>query len=101
MPGEPFAALSAAKDQEVIMFWLGHGFLLPRRCSRLPSSYAPDIVRLHGPSSAQRPHPTGDGLPDLVGRIFLDEMDPPDSHLGLRCKPAGEVENRATSEDPT
>src|SRR5215467_1388525 len=61
----------------------------------------PDIVRRHGPSSAQRPHPTGDGLPDLVGRIFLDEMDPPDSHLGLRCKPAGEVENRATSEDPT
>jgi hypothetical protein len=33
--------------------------------------------------SAQRPHPVGDGPPDLVRRIFLEEMDPRDRHLGL------------------
>src|SRR5258708_38277208 len=38
--------------------------------------------------SAQRPHPAGDGPPDLVRRIFLDKMDPRDRHLGLRWPPA-------------
>src|SRR5215470_785093 len=37
MPGESLAALSAAKDQDIIMFWLGHAFLL----SRVPPSGRP------------------------------------------------------------
>src|SRR5262249_61359732 len=28
MPGEQLAALSAAYDQEIVMFWLGHEFFL-------------------------------------------------------------------------
>ena len=31
-----------------------------------------------------RGHPGGDGPPDLVRRIFLNEMDSRDRHLGLR-----------------
>src|SRR5215813_7309294 len=53
------------------------------------------------PRSGQRPHPGGDGLPDLVWRIFLEEMDPRDRHLGLRWPPADEVEIRAAGEDRT
>jgi hypothetical protein len=34
--------------------------------------------------SAQRSLPAGDGTPDLVRRIFLEEMDPRDRYLGLR-----------------
>src|SRR5258706_6798543 len=52
-------------------------------------------------SGAARIHPAGYGPPDLVRRIFLEEMDPRDRHLGLRWPPAGEVENRAAGEDPT
>src|SRR5258708_11978448 len=51
--------------------------------------------------SAQRPHPAGDGPPDLVRRIFLEEMDPRDRHLGLRWPPADEVEIRAAGEART
>src|SRR5215469_6480116 len=50
--------------------------------------------------SARRLHPAGDDPPDLVRRIFLDEMDPRDCHLGLRWQPAGEVENRTAGENP-
>src|SRR5215470_1564355 len=39
MPGEPLAALSATKDQDIIMFWLGHAFLL----SRVPPSGRPRL----------------------------------------------------------
>src|SRR5215510_12772684 len=53
------------------------------------------------PPSAQRPHPSGDGPPDLVRRIFLEEMDPRDRHLGLRWQPAGEVEIRAAGDEQT
>src|SRR5262245_65939768 len=62
---------------------------------------APDIVSLHGPSSAQRLHPPGDGLPDLVRRIFLQEMEPRDRHLGLRWQTAREFEIRAAGEEQT
>jgi hypothetical protein len=31
MPGEPFAALSAAKDQGIVMFWLWHEFSFETR----------------------------------------------------------------------
>src|SRR5260370_38160081 len=41
---------------------------------------------------AKRPHPAGDGPPDLVRRIFLEEMDPRDLHFGLRWPPPDEVE---------
>jgi hypothetical protein len=54
------------------------------------------IVALHAPS-AQLPHPVGDGPPDLVGRIFLDEMDPRNGHLGLSRPRASGVEIRAGS----
>src|SRR5262249_34507979 len=40
-------------------------------------------------TSAQRPHPASDGPPDLVRRIFLDEMHPLDRHLGLRREASG------------
>src|SRR5262249_28019026 len=53
------------------------------------------------PSSAQRPHPAGDGPPDFVRRIFLDEMKPRDRHLGLRWQPAGELEIRAAGDEQT
>src|SRR5215469_1805036 len=51
--------------------------------------------------STQRPHPAGDGPPDLVRRIFLYEMDPRDHHLGLRWPRAGGVEIRAAGEERT
>src|SRR5215469_11003770 len=54
-----------------------------------------------GTPSAQRPHPAGDGSPDLIRRIFLEEMEPRDRHLGLRWPPAGEVEIRAAGEEQT
>src|SRR5262252_3415857 len=53
------------------------------------------------PSSAQRPHPPGDGLPDLVRRIFLEEMEPRDRHLGLRWQTAGKVEIRTAGHEQT
>src|SRR6516225_4985534 len=51
--------------------------------------------------SAQRPHPAGDGLPDLVRRIFLDVVAPRDLHLGQRRKPADEGQIRIVGEDRT
>src|SRR5262249_12134041 len=59
------------------------------------------IVALHGPPSAQRFHPAGDGSPYLVRRIFLEEMEPRDRHLGLRWQRAGEVEIRAAGDEQT
>src|SRR5262249_13861333 len=53
------------------------------------------------PRSAQGPHPPGDGLPDLVWRIFLDEMEPRDRHFGLRWQTAGEGEIRAAGDEQT
>src|SRR5438034_4354876 len=49
----------------------------------------------------QVPHPAGDGPPDLVGRIFLDEMDPRHRLLGQRWPPADEVDQRIIGEDRT
>src|SRR4029077_3538270 len=53
------------------------------------------------PPSAQLPHPAGDGPPDLVRRIFLDEMDPRHRLLGQRWPPADEVDQRIIGEDRT
>src|SRR5258708_17381184 len=61
------------------------------RCRRNADMMAP---------SAQRPHPPSDGLPDLVRRIFLDEMDSRDRHLGLRWEAAGQGPNPAVGGDP-
>src|SRR6516162_3030300 len=46
-------------------------------------------------------HPAGDGPPDLIWRIFLDEMDPRDRHLGLRWPGAGGIEICAAGEERT
>src|SRR5262249_43769699 len=51
--------------------------------------------------SAQRPHPAGDALPDLVRRILLDVLAPSDPHLGQRRKPADEGQIRIVGEDRT
>src|SRR5438552_18443873 len=53
------------------------------------------------PPSAQIPYPAGDGPPDLVRRIFLDEMDPSHRRLGQRWPPADEVDQRSIGEDRT
>src|SRR4029453_7424285 len=53
------------------------------------------------PLSAQLFYPAGDGPSDLVRRIFLEEMEPRDRHLGLRWQPAGEVEIRAAGDEQT
>src|SRR5262245_33795489 len=53
------------------------------------------------PRSAQRFHPAGDGLSDLVGRIFLYVMAPRDLHLGQRWQPADEGEILVVGEDRT
>ena len=58
---------------------------------RSPRRRKRDRSALHGPHR--------DGPPDLVRRIFLDEMEPRDRHLGLRWEAAGQVENRAVGED--
>src|SRR6516165_12580544 len=49
----------------------------PERLARWNS-----IFVLRGLSSAQRLHPSGYGLSDLVRRIFLDEVNPLDRQLG-------------------
>jgi len=51
--------------------------------------------------SAQLPHPSGDGPPNLVGRIFLDVMAPRDLDLGQRWQPADEGEILVVGEDRT
>src|SRR5215469_5266472 len=50
---------------------------------------------------SQRPHPVGDGPPDLVRRVFLDEMHTLYRHLGLRWPRADRVEIRAAPEERT
>src|SRR5215471_17228563 len=52
-------------------------------------------------TSAQLPHPAGDGLSDLVRRIFLNEMDPRHCLLGQRWPPADEVDQPIIGEDRT
>ena len=47
------------------------------------------------------PHPAGDGSPNLVRRIFLDEMNPRHRFLGQRWPPADEVDQLITGEDRT
>ena len=49
--------------------------------------------------SAQRLHPARDGLPDLIRRIFLDEVDSLDCHLSLRRQASGVFENPSASQD--
>src|SRR5262249_28046560 len=51
--------------------------------------------------TTQRPHPVGDRPPDLVRRIFLNEMDPRNRLLGQRWPPADEVDQRIIGEDRT
>jgi len=46
-------------------------------------------------------HPTGDGPPDLVRRIFLNKMDPRYRLLGQRRPPADEVDQPIIGEDRT
>src|SRR5215471_19546109 len=53
------------------------------------------------PPSAQLLHPTGDGLPDLVRRVFLDVMAPRDRHLGQCRQAADEGEILVVGEDRT
>src|SRR5262247_2511805 len=62
------------------------------------SSLSADRVLL-GP--LQVPHPAGDGSPDLVRRIFLNEMDPRHRLLGQRWPLADEVDQRIIGEDRT
>src|SRR5215472_3359707 len=50
---------------------------------------------------SQRPHPASDGSPDLVRRIFLNEMYPGDGDLGLRWPCADGIEIRSTTEERT
>src|SRR5262249_13780076 len=55
----------------------------PIQQSRRSSAFvAPDIAVLRALRSAQRLHPIGYGLSDLVRRIFLDEVNPLDRQLG-------------------
>jgi hypothetical protein len=54
------------------------------------SSLSAERVLLLGP--LQVSHPAGDGPPDLVRRIFLEEVEPRDRYLRLRWQGAGEVE---------
>src|SRR5215470_11442388 len=61
---------------------------------------APDMAALHGPVSPT-PHPAGDGSPDLVRRIFLDEMNPRHRLLGQQWPPPDEVDQRIIGEDRT
>src|SRR4029077_12986474 len=71
--------------------WIGPASLLPTPLLRGPA----------WPPSAQRPHPVGDGPPDVVRRIFLNEMDPRHCLLGQRWPPADEVDQRIIGEDRT
>ena len=68
-----------------------------------PGSYGRDVNRLCliGSESVQRRQPSDDGPPDLVRRIFLNEMYPRDRHLGLRWPRADGVEIRAAAEERT
>src|SRR5262245_57268599 len=50
-------------------------------------------------NAVQRPHPTGDGPPDLVRGIFLNEMDPRHRLLGQRWPAADEIDQRIIGED--
>jgi|SRR5262249_8446297 len=59
------------------------------------------IVAPAWPPSAQRAHPAGDGPPDLVRRIFPNEMDPRHRLLGQRWPPADEVDQPIIGEDRT
>jgi hypothetical protein len=66
---------------------------------RSSSSLSADRVLLLGP--LQFPHPASDGPPDLVRRIFLNEMDPGHRLLGQRWPPADEVHQPIIGEDRT
>src|SRR5260370_3357450 len=72
--------------------WHSGGFTL--KCTALhPTPRSPSQPYDATPSgpcmapSARRPHPTGDGPPDLVRRIFLNEMDPRYRLLGQEDSP--------------
>ena len=65
---------------------------------RNSSVFGPHRLRIRA-SSAQRPHPGGDGPPDLVRRIFLNEMNPRDRDFGLRWPRADGIEIRAAAEE--
>jgi hypothetical protein len=64
-----------------------------RQSSEVPGSPAKCTLQLQ--------HPVGDGSPDLVRRIFLNEMDPRHRLLGQRWPPADEVDQRIVGEDRT
>src|SRR5215472_11859616 len=66
--------------------------------------FLPFYLGLLGPLSgsfSESPTPASDSAPDLVRRIFLEEMEPRDRHLGLLRQPAGKVEIRAAGEEQT
>jgi hypothetical protein len=74
----------------------GTDLFFPRICSRLITL---DIIRVVGFEASPQPlggvsptpHPLGDGPPDLVRRIFLNEMDPRHGLLSietLKTRPA-------------
>src|SRR5215813_2443485 len=93
MPGDKLATSPAAQDENLKLLRLNH-FFVPDALVRA------HIAVLEGPS-AQRLYPAGDSLTDLIRRIFLDEVEPRDLHLGLGREAAGQVENRAVGEDST
>src|SRR5215469_16456740 len=50
-------------------------------------------------SPSPPPRPLGDGPPNFIRRIFLNEMDSRDLLLGQRWPPANEVDQPIVSED--
>ena len=50
---------------------------------------------------SQRPHPVGDGPPDLIRRIFLHEMDTLNRLLGQRWPPPDDVDQPIIGKDRT
>src|SRR5262249_20503426 len=67
----------------------------------IPLFFPFDDCGLAWPLSAQRRHPACDGPPDLVRRIFLNEMDPRHRLLGQRWPPADEVDQPIIGENRT
>src|SRR5262245_48142403 len=52
-------------------------------------------------ASREALHPAGNGPPDFIWRIFLEEMDPRDRNLGLRGPRTDGVEIRAAGQERT
>src|SRR5262245_2576860 len=74
---------------------------LPTRLISAAPQPAATAPVLHGPPSAQRSHPAGDGPPDLVRRFSLNEMDPRHRLLGQHRPSTDEVDQPIIGEDRT